>query len=381
MTTQDFKARMDIDALLTVSGSEMDQLINAALPADDKGLRIITVDFAENTPVVPNPDVLLEGVVPTYWRRYKWVRQPFVGSALPVREYNWNENAVADPTFLKWQITVDITSINANIFSALTQVNLANDTAAAAQLVAQNAAVQASNALILAGNVQTEIDSISGTVTGDHQQINSIDTRVFNLENPFAPLPMSKGGTGQSNLQGAINAFGLKNVPRVIFILYELQGMGVDGGTFIAGAQQKRKLNALNASVDVTDPIYSYCTLNNDSTFTLVAGRWLIEAEAPAVNVGHHKASLVNADSQAVYLPVGSSEYTGAQVIGGDAAANVSNKSKVAVALALTAAFTKLQISHYCQTTQLDHGLGYASNFNGLAEIYTQVKVTYLGVV
>src|SRR5690348_12353195 len=110
ITTQDFVARMDLTALTDVSGSEMDQLVNAALPASNKGLTITTTDTADDTPDVPNPDVEFEGIIPTHWYRYIWIRKPFSGSTQRTKLYVWRESDDPIGALLKWELVVDVDS-------------------------------------------------------------------------------------------------------------------------------------------------------------------------------------------------------------------------------------------------------------------------------
>ena len=101
ITSQDLKKGIDITAQTKVTGSEYNQLVDAGRLADDKGMIINTKDIALNIPSVPNPDALLEGVTPIWWKRYKWTRHPFQAGD-SIITYNWDEFKVPDAVYLRW---------------------------------------------------------------------------------------------------------------------------------------------------------------------------------------------------------------------------------------------------------------------------------------
>src|SRR5688572_26561003 len=114
LTTQDFEKRLDLTALTQVSGTEINQVLETALPADNKGLIIQTTDTALNIPEVPNPNVEFEGVTPTHWTRYIWLRIPFDETGV-IKIYAWNPHIDADVTLLNWQLQFDVITLEAAI--------------------------------------------------------------------------------------------------------------------------------------------------------------------------------------------------------------------------------------------------------------------------
>ena len=85
-------------------------------------------------------------------------------------------------------------------------------------------------------------------------------------------------------------------------IICDQKAQNTDGGTFTAGAWQKRNLNTTIADPD------SIVTIANDQ-FTLQAGSYFIEARSPAYGVDSHRIRLYNAtDSSEVQL--GPSSYS-----------------------------------------------------------------------
>lgn len=145
MTTQDLVKGIDLTALSTVTGSEINQQIDTGRVAADKGIQIETTDTALNTPNVPNPDATYIGIDPTWWKRYLWKRVPFDNTGI-VKTYQWFEAAVSDALYLKWiEITAglltqtDLTTINDAILAAQTTANSAQTAAALASAQALDA--------------------------------------------------------------------------------------------------------------------------------------------------------------------------------------------------------------------------------------------------
>jgi len=75
MTTQDLVKGLDFSTAAKVGATQLNQLVDVARAAEDKGFLIITEDTANDTPLVPNPNTADgQGVVPTWWKRYIWIR-------------------------------------------------------------------------------------------------------------------------------------------------------------------------------------------------------------------------------------------------------------------------------------------------------------------
>lgn len=132
---------------------------------------------------------------------------------------------------------------------------------------------------------------------------------------------------------------------------------GVVGGTSVATAWQTRRLNKLE------DPT-GFVTMGTNQ-FTLQAGEYFIEVDAPAGYVDRHKARLRNITDGTTAL-VGTSEYHNATygVVG-------SSKIKGRVVISAPKAF---EIQHYT-TLSNANGLGIATS-SGEPEVYTTVKIT-----
>jgi len=368
-TSQDFVNRIDLTALTSVTGSEMNQLIASAKPADDKGLIIVTQDSALDVPTVPNPTVSPDGIVDVaHWINYRWTRIPF-DSTGTVYHYTWNPTlAVSDAVYLKWQLE------EAKAIQALNTAALAETDANEALIEAGNAFTTAQNAQNTANGLQGQINTLNTSVTQLVSQTNvnsgdiaTLKTEVDALQNPDT-LAINKGGTGATTIQGALSGFGIRYAPRNTFNLYEQFNTGVDAGGLVAGIFTTRPLNTLvNALTPLLD---GYITLNNDFTFDLVPGLWIIHGTFPGNACGLHKAQLFDVTNNGPKL-IGSSGYTDP--------ANPSISLSTVRGSILLSALTKFKIQHMSSLTKAGNGMGPACNFAGQVEVYGSLSLTYCG--
>jgi hypothetical protein len=360
ITSQDFIKGITITAQTEVTGSEMEQLIDAAQPASDKGLIIETTDTADDTPVVPDPDTELEGITPEQWKRYRWKRVSFNADE-PVKNYVWNPAlTTSDATFLKWEWEgQDANDALVAAEQAATDAATAVANAATAVTTANTAQTAAENAQATADVAQATADLANSSAQDTQGDIADIDTAISALQ--------AKTYYSNSNLATMLDGMGLKLLPRATFILKDVKASTVESGTFTTGAWQTRELNDSNA----TNPdLNGYCTLNGDNTFDLVPGIWLVEIDAPAYAVELHKCRLYNVTTAAP-THWGSSEKS-------PAAALVTTSSKLVGYITVTPT-TKFRVEHRCSATKADNGFGIASGFADTEEVYTQVRLTYLG--
>lgn len=89
---QDFVKPFDPTTYTSLTGAQLQQLIDGILPYLDKGLVINTTDN-NGVPQVPNASVT------TRWQRYLWNRV----TATSVIIYQWNPYITPDVTLLNWQ--------------------------------------------------------------------------------------------------------------------------------------------------------------------------------------------------------------------------------------------------------------------------------------
>src|SRR4051812_45532768 len=125
LTSQDIVNRLDFTGLTSVSGSQLNQSVATAKLADDKGLIIETTDSALDTPVVPDPNTILEGILPDFWIRYRWKRVSYAAD-LPVKNYVWNQQiSTPDSTYLKW--VWEGQAASDALANSITAINTANN--------------------------------------------------------------------------------------------------------------------------------------------------------------------------------------------------------------------------------------------------------------
>lgn len=368
MTSQDFDSRIDLTGLTQVTGSEMNQLVEAAKTAEDKGLTITTTDTQLDVPDVPNPDQVLEGVSVDHWERYLWIRRPF-GPGAKNKHYTWNPLAVEDATYLKWELVIDEAYILATLAQVQADVAEALQNSEEAVTAATGATTTANEANMVATTTVTVVNNLLNTVNTNTEAIAALDVRVSAIEggsNVPDPLPISRGGTGAETPSGAKSNLGLQRVPIGSWYLSDYKGQNVSGGGLAAGVWTTRDINT---RVYTNQNIETYCTIDSVAkTFSLLAGVWEVEIECPAVLAGLHKIRLATSDEAAIYA-YGTNGF-------GSADAQCVTHSKIVVKLEL-AATTVFKVQHNCSITNLVNGAGIATNLG--PEKYTAIKLTYLG--
>ena len=142
--------------------------------------------------------------------------------------------------------------------------------------------------------------------------------------------------------------------------IFNSQASGTNGGTFTSGAWQTRVLNTITGNGPAS------LGTNN---FTLPAGTYIINAMAPALQVGSHQIRLRNTGA-------GTTVKAGMPSFSNTAAAG-SQTMSVLNFYAVLVANTTFEIQHQCQTTKALIGFGQASVWavQPENEIYTEVQV------
>lgn len=151
----------------------------------------------------------------------------------------------------------------------------------------------------------------------------------------------------------------------------ETAANGTAGGTFTAGAWQKRLLS----NTALLNTITGASMASNQ--ITLPAGTYEVTAFAPAYLVNLHKCKLRNVtDSSDIVM--GSNEFSGTT-------SPVAQTTSRILAYRFTIAATKvLELQHRCSTTRLTDGLGLASSFAAITgppahvaaiEVYSEVRI------
>lgn len=170
---QDFKKVLDLTGLTTITASQVDQLLDTAIPADSRGLVVESSDTALNTPVVP------DAVGTTKYKRYIWKRVLFDNST---KLYYWKESAASDATFLKWiELNAEIAGLQSQIDDAVVDANAAVadsanalSTAQTSQAIAQQALDAASAASLTLAALQTTVNNIQTSIVNAVYQVADI---------------------------------------------------------------------------------------------------------------------------------------------------------------------------------------------------------------
>jgi len=142
-------------------------------------------------------------------------------------------------------------------------------------------------------------------------------------------------------------------------IIADQKASGSQGGAFTAGAWRTRDLNT-----ELVDPDGIVSISSNQ--FTLQAGSYLIEAQAPSFAVLRHIIKLYQTSGTPADIAFGTAVYNNSVYNDGVSVL----KARVTISTATT-----YEIRHRCQTTNSGAtAMGVSSNF-GNTELYTVVKI------
>jgi hypothetical protein len=367
MTSQNLVKQIDLTGLEEVTASEINQLLETALLADDKSINLYTTDTALNTPEVPDPTQgELEGVDVEFWTRFQWIRIPHssAGAESKVKHYFWNPNATSITTYLKWQSPDDDLDNLADDVDALEDdLNALDETVTTLTTSVTTAITAGEDATAAVATLTTTVNNLDQRVSNAETDITNLNTAVTNLSNNLStPIAIAKGGTGAATVNAACTNLGLDKAAVAFAIIKDIKAQNTNGGVFAAGAWATRTLNTLTTTGDTDISI-------SDNQITLLRGTYLIEAEAPAFGVLYHQAKLYNV-STGTDTAFGSTEFSQ------QSDDPVQTKSKIMhiVSIDSTQIF---EIRHKNNGANGETtGLGQAANLG--SEIYTQVKITRL---
>ena len=213
----------------------------------------------------------------------------------------------------------------------------------------------------------------SNSATPDAAISNAGGSTLMTLQNggnvgigTFDPGAFKLNVNGNTNVAGTItiapataaaHAVQLAQLDQILHVRDE-KPAGTDGGSSIAGSRG-RTLNTV-----VRNTIAGASLAGNQ--ITLPAGKYTINARAPAINSYSHRIRLVNV-TDAVVLLMGSSEHT-------SGASGVSTNSVIVGTFILTAQKV-LDITHYIYNAIATLGLGVATS-DTFVEVYTEVFIT-----
>ncbi|MAY83874.1 MAG: hypothetical protein CMP59_07030 [Flavobacteriales bacterium] len=142
-----------------------------------------------------------------------------------------------------------------------------------------------------------------------------------------------------------------------VAIVKDIKGVGIDGGTFTAGAWQTRDLNTLEGDT-------SFITIDGISTFTLDSGVYEIGVTAPANGVDEHQCRLYNVTDA-------TAEASGTTVF-----SSASSPSSILNTVISISSSTTFRIEHQCEVTVTNSGFGEDASWGN--NVYTQVRVQKL---
>lgn len=150
-------------------------------------------------------------------------------------------------------------------------------------------------------------------------------------------------------------------------VLRERESHGSNAGTFTNGADRTRVLNVVEHDNDGSD--YGgkeFVTLDTGTgEFTLEAGAYLIFFQAPAQDVGDHRAKITNDDGTTLITGCNAfSNLTSPSMTTSYGWGRINNSSSEGYFL-----------KHRCATTKTTSGFGRDSNFGSELEFYAQVII------
>jgi uncharacterized protein YjbI with pentapeptide repeats len=158
-----------------------------------------------------------------------------------------------------------------------------------------------------------------------------------------------------NNLSGISANFASYNLTTATIL--GVKTTGSNGGTFTGSTWLTRTLNEFTGS-----NVYNqYISLDGANGIVLTAGKYNIQASAPAFGVGSHQIRLYNITNNSLVVH-GTSEYS----------SNSQTRSFVSTPLFLNSTCT-LQLQHYATSTVQNNGLGNAMGIG--QEIYGTVNI------
>lgn len=141
-------------------------------------------------------------------------------------------------------------------------------------------------------------------------------------------------------------------------ILRDEKAQNTAGGTFTSGAWQTRTLNTESTDTG------GNCSLASNQ-FTLDAGTYVIDAQAPASEVGPHQTRLQN-------ITDGTTTITGTTALA-NSAASYSHAPSTLQGVFTIASSKAFELQHRCTSTKATSGFGLAANLT--TEVYATVKL------
>ena len=208
---------------------------------------------------------------------------------------------------------------------------------------------------------------MTGKIKLVHSGGNSVSLAVP-TSNPSASevefkLPQTDGSSGQAMVTDASGNLSFANKGKFASyaIIADQKTSDTHGGTFTSGDWRTRDLNTELVDADGIVSISS-------NQFTLQAGTYLIEAQAPAYKVNRHMVKL--------YSVTASADIASGTCMYANSGYNGNNVSVVRVRVTISTA-TTYEIQHRCQSTRSSDGFGVGcgGNFTVPSEKFTIVEI------
>jgi len=192
---------------------------------------------------------------------------------------------------------------------------------------------EGANTKIMTAEERDKIITLENDVNSLENDVNSLENDVNSLKNDVSLL---------------------NNRPWDV-IIEDQKPQGTNGGTFTSGAWRTRDLNTL---------VFNHNSLASlgGNRFTLPAGTYCIDWDAPAFDVAVHRSALYNYTTSTI-VAYGTSMRTGSLT---------SASSNGTTVITITSP-TSFEIRHICKITRDTNGFGVATTFG--TEIYTRVRI------
>lgn len=371
MTSQDLVKGIDITGLSTVTGSQINQTVDVARPASDKGLVIVTTDTALSTPVVPDPNIELESVTPTHWTRYVWIRKGFNNTVRP-KLYVWDDNATSHATYLKWyeviadvatiqsavddletrmaEVEADVTAVETQATNAVNSANQANTAADQANDTANAAQAGVTNNATAIASLDTRLDTVEAEITKTSSYPTVADKILYSTaEDVWAETTLTsfiRTLLDDVDASTARNTLGILSNLRHEEALYTFTPGG-DGGATTGGAYQTIPLN-----------VEAYDTGNNGTLvgneITLAAGTYRYEFLLTGHRCNKFKGRLYNVtDAAAIAQSVSAVAFSDTATFSSSNPNTVTHTGRFTIASAKA-----IRLEGYYQTARATDGLG-----------------------
>lgn len=369
LSVNDFLHGVDFTGVNPINAGDLNNVVDLAAPFQDtasegKGIILWTVDTGPNTPDVPNI------ATANKWKRYIWLRIPFVGSEIKFpKVYGWNDDSDNDLIYFKWlQLIPDVAQFQAQIDAIIAQLNAFNATVNGAIASANAAAVTANSAFNLATTAQTDADTAQATaVTAQANSANAVSTANNSLtianaaktvadanKTIFQITPGTAGQKIRTNLAAsALEYFeDAKNYIRVS----ETQLVTVDAGNSINGTTV-RALNTVDFDAG------NNCSVAGSKLTIKTAGIYKIYGIVPSNAAAGSKSQAYLVD-----------DVTNTKMIKGtsEVATGGGSTKSILIGFVTLVANQVLRIDHICNTASVG-GLGKAAGFD--IEVYTILEL------